>query len=294
MKLAFRNSVLFALVSLLFALPAAAEKNYDQYNDRFRIYLGGFWPSLDSSININGDFTPPGPPISIEDTLGVEDNKGVAWGGIEWRISNRNFLEFEVFSLKRDGGVSGTFTPPIHIDDLYIESGAINTKYDTSVARLTYGFAVIRKERMDLQLKIGLHLAKLDAGFSLSGKICDPTTTPSEPDPTTPGLCPDANTGVADEDVTAPLPHLGVSFSYAITPSVAFRVQAIGFALDLGNIDGSMVEIDTDVSWQPWRHVGFGAGLRYFNVNVDAGTSGLNGEFDFEYFGPTVYIQSTF
>jgi hypothetical protein len=281
----FRKPILFALISLLFALPAAAEKNYDQYNDRFRIYAGGFWPSLDSSINVNGDVLPPGPPISIEDTLGVEDSKGVAWGGIEWRISRRNYLEFEAFSLKRDGGVSGTFEPPIQIDDFYIVNGSINTQYDTSVGRVTYGFAVIQKERMDLQLKIGLHLAKLDAGFSFSGDICYQTTT--QP-------CPTQTTGTTSEDVTAPLPHLGASFSYAITPTIGFRVQAIGFALELDNIDGSMIEISTDVSWQPWRHFGLGAGLRYFNVDVDAGNSTLNGEFDFEYFGPTVYIQTTF
>jgi hypothetical protein len=291
MKLAFRISVLFALLSLLFAMPAAAEKDYDHYNDRFRIYAGGFWPTLDSSININGDVLPPGPPVSIEDTLGVEDSKGVAWGGIEWRISNRNFLEFEMFALKRDGGVSGTFNPPIQIDDLTIESGAINTKYDTSVARLTYGFAVIQKERMDLQLKIGLHLAKLEAGFAISGAVCDASAAP----PTTPPGCPTLSTGaVVDEDVTAPLPHLGASFSYAITPTIGFRVEAVGFALELDNIDGSMFEISTDVSWQPWRHFGFGAGLRYFKVDVDAGSSELNGEFDFEYFGPTLYVQSTF
>ncbi len=142
---------------------------------------------------------------------------------------------------------------------------------------------------MEVQLKAGLHLANLDAGFNLSGNVCDPSTTPSVP----PG-CPAANTGVTNSDVTAPLPHLGASFAYAITPTVAFNFQVIGFALELDGLDGSMVEVDTDISWQPWRHFGLGAGLRYFNTSVDAGNSELNGEFDFEYFGPTVYIQTTF
>lgn len=65
MKFSFRKSALMAFLSLVFALPAAAENGYDQFNDRFKIYLGGFWPSLDSTININGDFAPPGPLISI-------------------------------------------------------------------------------------------------------------------------------------------------------------------------------------------------------------------------------------
>lgn len=225
----------------------------------------------------------------MEDVLRVEDGKAVAWGGIQWHISRRNSLEFEVFSLKRDGGTSGTFTPPIQVGDTFIESGTIATSYDTSFARLTYGFSIIRNERMDFQVKAGLHLASLETGISLSGMVCDQTTTPSTP----PG-CPGATTGAETEDVTAPLPHLGGSFSYSISPSVAFNFQVIGFAIELDSIDGSLVEIDADFSWQPWRNVGFGVGTRYFNTKVESQSTDLNGEFDFEYFGPVFYIQTTF
>jgi hypothetical protein len=289
MKMRFQESILIAFISLVFALPAAAENNYDQFNDRFKLYLGGFWPSLESKIGINGDVTPPAPPISIEDTLGVEDSSGVAWGGARWRISRRNSLEFEYFQLQRDGVISGAFSPPTQIGDTFIESGAINTQFDTSVGRLTYGFSVIRNERMDVQLKVGLHVAKLDAAFGLSGNVCSPATTP-----TTPPGCPAATKGSESEDVTAPLPHIGGSFAYAITPSVAFNFEIVGFALEIDSIDGSVVEVDADFSWQPFRHFGGGIGVRYFNTNVEATNSDLNGEFDFEYFGPVVYVQTTF
>jgi len=278
-----------ALVTgLALTAPAMADGQYEQFNDRFRVYLGGFWPEIDSKIGINGDVIPPGPPVSIEDTLGVEDSDGVAWGGASWRISRRNSLEFEMFALNRDGGVSGTFTPPIQIKDFIIESGAVATSYDTSVGRLTYGFSLVRNERMDLQLKAGLHLAKLEAGIQFSGAVCEGIPAPP------PTGCPTGTTGAVSEDVTAPLPHFGGSFAYAITPSVGFNFQVIGFALELDGIDGSIVEVDADLSWTPWRNFGLGAGLRYFNTEVDAGNSELNGEFEFEYFGPVIYIQSTF
>lgn len=284
------RSILAAILVLIGGMAVAqGGGTYDQFNDRFRVYLGGFWPSVDSKIAINGDFTEPGPPINIEDTLGVEDSKGVAWGGAHWRISRRNSLELEFFALNRDGGTSGTFSPPLQVGDTFIESGSVATSYDTTIGRLTYGFSLVRDERIDIQLKAGLHLASLEAGLQFSGAVCDPTTSPSTP----PG-CPTGSTGSESEDITAPLPHFGGSFAYAITPSVAFRFQVIGFALELDDIDGSIVEVDADLSWQPWRHFGFGAGLRYFNTNVEAGTSELNGEFDYEYFGPVVYVQSTF
>jgi hypothetical protein len=289
MTLPSKKLILVACISLLFSLPAAAQNDYDQLNDPFRIYLGGFWPSIDSQININGEVVPPGPPISIEDQLGVEDSKGVAWGGVNWRISQRNSLEFETFSLKRDGGESGTFSPWLQVGDTFIESGAIATSFDTSVSRLTYGFSLMRSDRMDLQVKAGLHIASLDVGLQLSGNVCDLTTMPTMP----PG-CPVATTGAENEDVTAPLPHFGGSFAYAFSPSLLLRLQAIGFAIEIDSIDGSLFEADADLTWQPFRNFGGGIGIRYFNTNVEATGSDLDGEFDFEYFGPVVFIQATF
>ena len=165
----------------------------------------------------------------------------------------------------------------------------IATSFDTSVARLTYGYSLIRNERMDLQLNAGLHIASLEAGFALSGNVCDLTTSP-----TTPPGCPAATTGAETEDVTAPLPHIGGSIDYAISPSVAINFQVIGFAIEIDSIDGSIVELDADLAWQPFENFGGGIGLRYFNTNVESNGSDLSGEFDFEYFGPVVYILATF
>jgi len=281
---------LFAIVAVSAVTNTAAqESEYAGFDDPFRIYLGGFWASVDSKLSINSDILPPLPPVDVEDVLGVEDSKGVAWGGIAWRISQRNMLEFEYFALKRNGGRSDTYTPPIQVGDTYIEGGSMDTYYDTAISRLTYGFSIIRKERSDLQLKAGLHIADLEAGLQLNGLVCDPTTIPSVP----PG-CPAASTGVESQDVSAPLPHFGISYAYAISPTLAFNVQAMGFAIEIDDIDGSIIELDADIAWQPWRKFGFGVGVRYFNTDVSAKNADLNGSFEFEYLGPTLYVHATF
>jgi hypothetical protein len=288
-RLSFRRLALLTIVIITFPLSVVAEDNYDQLNDPFRIYLGGFAASVSSKININGDVIPPGPPISIEDRLGVEDSQEAAWGGVVWRISQRSSLQFETFSLNRDGGESGTFSPPIEVADTFIESGAIATSFDTGVSRLTYGFSIKRSERSDLQLMGGLHIADLSVGLQLSGNVCDQSTVPTEP----PG-CPVATSGAAQQTVTALLPHFGVSYAYAFSPSLALRLAAIGFAIEIDSIDGSIWEADADLTWQPTRHFGAGIGVRYFNTNVKSAGSDLNGEFDYEYVGPVLFIQTTF
>lgn len=276
------------LLVALVASPVSAQE-YEMFNDDWRIYIGGFHATVDSKIGINGDLLPPIPPIDVEDVLGVDDSKSVPWGGIYWHFARRHSVEAEFFTLNRSASITEPFEPPLQIADIFIESGTIATSYDTNVTRLTYGFSAIRNERSDLQLKAGLHRASLKANISLSGAICDPTTSPSTP----PG-CPSLGTGLESEDVSAPLPHFGVAWAYALTPTVGFNVAGMGFAIELDNIDGSIFEMDADIVWQPFRHVGFGLGYRYFRVDVDSKGSDLNGEFEFQYHGPSIYVQASF
>lgn len=281
----------FARASMLLTLVAwpALAQDYDMMKDKWRVYVGGLRATVDSTIRINGEVLPPVPPVDLENVLGVERSRTVAWGGASWQFARRHTIEAEFFQLNRSASITRPFDPPVQIGDTIIESGSIGTGYDTSVYRLTYGFSALRNERSEFKLKGGIHYASLQAGIGISGAICNPTTTPSTP----PG-CPPLGTSVESEDVSAPLPHLGVSYSYMLTPTLGLKVEAIGFALELDNIDGSILELDTDIAWQPFRHLGFGLGYRYFDVDVKSGGSELNGQFEFQYHGPVVYVQTTF
>lgn len=283
-----RCAISVIAVGLLVVPPAYAD-DYSMLNDPWRIYIGAFDSTADSKIGINGDILPPVPPILVEDVLGVEEGKTVAWGGIRWRFASRHAVEMEIFDLGRTGTRSGDFSPPLEIGDSIIEAGQVDTEYDTNIVRLTYAWSAFRNDRSDFQIKAGLHILTMKANINLVGAICTPNTVPSVP----PG-CPPAGTGTENEDVSAPLPHFGLQYGYAMTPNSAFRVSAVGFAVELDKIDGSLIEVDADVAWQPWRHVGFGVGYRYFNGDVKSTGSELNGSFRFEYQGPQIYVEATF
>jgi hypothetical protein len=287
-----RKTIIYAVPLFLFTglvTPAVAQDNgeFASFNDPFRVYLGGFSATLRSEITINGENVTP-PPLDLEDALGVTDSDTVVWGGFQWTISQRNKIEFEFFQLKRDGFVD-LFPDPVEVGDLIIESGSINSVFDMSVGRLTYGFSLKRSKRMNLQVKGGLHIADFSVGLQLQGAVCDVELGQMPPG------CPVAQTPPQEsEEITAPLPHFGLSYSYAISEKVAARFQVLAFAIEINNVDGSLVELDADIDWKPWRNFGFGLGLRYFNVNVEAKGTNLNGEFDLEYYGPALYVSGSF
>ncbi len=286
----FRLVALVIALLLLGAGPVGADEGtqFKPLGQKFQFYLGGFFPEVSSKIAINGEILGPSPGVDFEEVFGLEDSKTVLWGGARWRISRRNHLEFEFFQLNRDGQRTGV-SEPIEIGDSILQVGGdVQSTFDLGLGRLTYGFSLVRNERMDIQIKAGLHLADLETSVTLSGAACEVT----DPDDETcvAGTAP----VVESEDVTAPLPHFGGSFVYGITPSVAVRLQVIGFAIELDNIDGSLVEVDADFVWQPWDNVGFGAGLRYFDASVKGKGGELNGEFDYDYWGPTIYVLAGF
>ena len=248
--------------------------------DRFSFWLGGFFPEVDSQIRLDSTSGAPGDTIDFEDTLGLEDGKSVAFGGFRWRISPRNLVEFELVQLNRSGLVEG-ITEGLDIGDHEVRVGArIETDFDVTIGRLTYGYSVIDTEKSEVALKAGLHLTKVHTVLKLSGAVYKD------------GVPVGSSSTVVEEgeDVAAPLPHLGVSYAYAFTPNLGFRAQGLAFAIKISGYEGSLLDMGLDLQYRPWRRFGVGAGMRYFRITVeDNRDSEFQGKFIYEYVGPVIY-----
>ena len=88
---------------------------------------------------------------------------------------------------------------------------------------------------------------------------------------------------------------MGLSYDYAISPKWALQTQALDFAITINDITGSLIELDLDLRYQPRKHFGFGAGWRFFKVNVEDEDNGFfRGKFEYEYSGPSLYLLGSF
>ena len=94
---------------------------------------------------------------------------------------------------------------------------------------------------------------------------------------------------------TFPLPHIGGSMSYEFTPRLTGNLTLLGFALDLGDYSGTLIETDAFMAYQLSKHFGIGGGLKYFNLNLQANTSnGGHAEYNYQFFGPAIFGYATF
>ncbi len=278
--------------SLPFAGPVNAQSNTlnPTLNDKWMFWVGAFKPSSETDVRLDSDLGNPGDKIRLEDFLGIDDKKAVLWGGFRWRISRRNQLEVELANLNNDG-FSAFRTEDIDLGEFTVRATAqVSTEFDLTLARITYGFSVIRKDKHDLTLKAGIHLLNTKLDMLAVGDIEDVNN---------PGVsicgAMSCTASVGTDQFTFPLPHFGLAYAYAISPKWSLRTQALGFAITINDITGSLIELDLDVRYQPWKYFGFGAGWRFFKVNVEDDDNGFfRGKFEYEYQGPALYILGNF
>jgi hypothetical protein len=255
-------------------------------NNRFNIYLGGFFPRISSEIRLDADIDGGiGSNIKPEEILGLDDSSATVWGGLVWQISRRNNLEFEYFQLNRSATVDAV-SRPFQIGQSQVQAGAsTDTKLNLGIGRVTYAFSFYTNEKMKAKILGGLHWAEIEAEIKLSGQVSDIST----------GKEIEAGSSVTEGgSIGLPLPHLGFSYSYAILPTFLTRIQLMAFGLEFDNYAGLLLDGGVDFTYNPWRHFGFGAGFRYFDLRLEAEDGRLDGELNFRYWGPTLFLLLKF
>jgi len=148
---------------------------------------------------------------------------------------------------------------------------------------LTYGYSILRDEKLDLSILAGLHVATAKVTATATGSLIIDGVPVAN-----------GSSTESSSTLTFPLPHLGGSISYKISPRWTAQASVVGFALDLNQYSGSLVQVDAVASYQLSKNFGIGAGLKYFNLNAQAEESRGAAEFDYQFFGPAVFGYATF
>lgn len=281
----FHGHGLAVLLLAAMPLPVHADAlpgKHPLLNKRFMVGGGGFFPWIDSKIRLDSQRFGVGTKIDFEDELGLEESKSTFWTVARWRITRRNNLEFEYARLNRNAVVAGT-TREYQIDDTVVSAGAeLASLFDIDLYRLTYGYSLLRSREAEVQVQAGIHVADLRAELTASGLLS------IDGQPFTTAVSTEAGS------VTAPLPHFGGNFTFAFSEKFGAYLHVIGFALELDDIEGRIVEAGGTLQYNPTDRIGIGAGMRFFEVNVKAQEDNLRGQFEFDYLGPIVYASVSF
>ena len=200
--------------------------------------LGAFITDRDSNTRLDSD-SGQGTDIDMEDDLGLESSTNVARiGGYLW-LGRRHRFDAAYFDLSRSAAIPIQETIDFG-DETFVINTALNTEADLTIVKADYTFAALARDRGFLGITAGLYVA--ETGFALS----QPSLGRAE-----------------SEDVTAPLPLLGLRGDYQwssdgtpffLRPYIKLRgVEAMRYQGD----EMASAEIEARWQWRPrWSLVG--------------------------------------
>jgi len=264
------------LVLLGTGLAAAQESR--EISDRWGLSLG--YTTTDTKTDLFAGSV-IGAVIRVEDVLDFDENDdSIHLGGFYRFGANKkgkhSIVAQYVDSQRDSSGVISAVIPIL--DEEFV--GAFESKYDTKALSAAYRLSLVRTDRAEAGIVAGLSI--IDYSFELSGEIdSDGDQLPDD---------------FASEsaDFLAPLPTFGFFLKYAVTPNLIFDIGAASLDLEIGDIDGRVLDSTARLTWYFSKHFGVGLGIGGTDVNVTNNKDGDIFKVDYRQTTGTIAVSAVF
>jgi hypothetical protein len=268
-----------AAVSLLACLATAraddaAAVPVDDANT-VSLKLGAFLVTdINTTLSLRTASGGGGTLIDFGDTLGGETSADIFRFDANWTIKGPHHLLGSWYDINLDG--RRVIDREIEWgDQTYPINATIDSSFDTSIYKLSYGYTFRRGQMHEYSALIGVHVMRLGTRLSVSGGSTAASTEGFE--------------------VTAPLPALGLGWTAHWTDR--FQTQAIiqyfGISVD-DKIEGHFMDFLVSAEYQVSKHFSVGAGFNRFDIDVDATRGPLTLSLENTYNGFLLYIGANF
>lgn len=215
--------------------------------DRLAIRAGWYYlGDSDTAIGLRSDAAPIGTSVDFGRDLDVEETADALRIGGYYRFNPRHRIDFEWYSLEREG--FRTTTREFTFRDQPVDlNSALDTSLETTVGKLAYTWSFYHTDEIELGFTAGAYVLGYDLQLNGTG-----------------------GTVAVDESLTAPLPVLGLRLDYTIHPNWHLLFDLETFYLELDNsIRGSLDDFQVALEYRPGA-VFFGLGASRLAVDLKA------------------------
>jgi len=263
----------FAVTVTWFILPvtaSAADEGWGPGQDKWKFELGGYFPSVNTELQIDG--IDAGDDLDLEDKLGFSDSDALWRLDGYWRFFKKHRLGFGYYGFRRDA--SRTLDAEIEIGDEVFPVGAqVNSELDLDFYTIEYLYSYFQGEKWELSAGLGAYW--IDFAFSADGKLSLGEAEFDE--------------FFESTDFNGPLPFLKLGFEYYITPKWLAVFKAGYFQLNVGDIDGKLMNLGAKLEYQFTKTFGLGLGYDGFRIDVTADDGELRSDILYKYDGVQAY-----
>lgn len=250
-----------AAASLGLATPAlAANESYLGGNETFRITIGGLIGSTDPSLSLNGPLE-DGTIVDFATEGGRSVSSFVA--SADWRFARKHRVSLLWYATSR----SNTYTldRDIVIDDTTIPAGAsLTPEVSNDFFFVNYRYSFVKNDKVEIAGLLGLYGSNWNFDITASGFPGQPTRTFSQ-----------------DASTTLPLPVVGASLDWYITPRWTATTSLSGMAAKIGDVDGSTWVFTVSSDYMVWRNFGVGFAYMHSSIDADVTKNNFNGNINY-------------
>ena len=273
------GSLLLAVLGLglLCAGPSAVcaeEQTTPELTDKLMI-RGGWAYVFGATANVakGGPVLGIGTNVDLTNTLGVDSSTDAFRLDSLYRFNDRHAVGFSWYRVGLSGNKSLNQT--IQINDQTIAAGAsTQTSLNFNIYRLLYNYSFYRNDKVELGFSPGLYMMQTKFNFTGQGTVNNVASA----------------TAVVNEQLTLPLPSLGLVANYNITPKLQFQSRYDFFYLSVGDYTGSMFEFYAGLEYRLSQHFAMGAAFDRLVAGLrSSGNQGFNINFGYN----LAYIYAT-
>lgn len=280
----FRSAEILAVAATLALATPAAAQSYAAVkgmDERFRLDLGGFFQSFDTTLRLDSTALGRGTEINLEDDLGQDSNKTSFRASGYWRFGPHGRFDFGVLTYNRSA--THSITKDIEFGDHIYHAGAtVDSQMRATQVEAYYAYSFVNTGEVELGAKLGLSAIFQSVEINATGSITGPGGTVS------------GNRAGDSRSVVAPIPAIGLYGRFTLLPGLMISGYAKGLPeVTISDYTGSMFDGGAFLDWYPWKNFGFGGGYNYMKLTFERATD-PNVRLDYSFSGPLVYLSLAF
>lgn len=242
-------------------------KNLTQH---FRFGVAAVYADLNSTFRTEGPKGLLSAQIDFERHVGLEDRKFIYVGTFMYRITPRSGLFASYYRLyrKNDAYLENDI---VFLDDTLKKGLLVEGYFNTDVFSIGYMLSILKEQKSFLGLYCNLYVINIKTGIRSEVFELDKST----------GLL-------------APLPNFGMAAVFQLKKWLTLTGGVGIFFLNANGLNGTFLDVNAAVSFNPTKWLGLNIGYYIFDVRVGWPVDPLRAYITYNYSGPAFGIAFRF
>jgi len=238
--------------------------------DRFAVRGLFYMPKISTDLRYDSSAGVAGTLVSAEDTLGLKDQLKQVSVDMMFRILERHRIRADFYKMTRSG--DEVISQQIRFgDDVYVVNDRVLTAMDLRKLGLTYTYSVLRRERWEVGLGLGLHLLQLEGTLEAPARFVDERL-----------------------DTAGPFATLATEVTWRPTKRFSANVAVNYLSGHVDDVKGGYQSYRGDVQFRARPNLAFGLGYSQTRFKIDSTSDDFAGYFNLKYKGPEAFVRISY